>query len=361
MSSTNFYEKSLWELLREEKRPIFLYGTGNGGDKIIAALEKYGVTLTGVFASDGFVRSRTFHDMPVRAYSNVTAEFGDDIVVLLAFGTTLPEVRAFIEMLDQKHTLCIPDVPLYGGDLFDGAYFSACRERLEQVQSLLWDERSREIFLDAVNFRLSGKMKYLLNGGDHVDELREVFAEQKIHTIIDGGAFKGDSAADFIEALAPEKIIAVEADERTCGKLSAYAETVTNCNVIPVNAALWNENGEMIYVSSASRGSAEGGKNRRAKEVTVHCRTLDDIAGEESVDFIKLDVEGAESRALQGGEKTILRDKPNLAISLYHQTDDIMELTERAHALLPHHRLILRRADCIPFWDLTLYAIRENL
>lgn len=361
MERNNHYEESLWERLQNEKRPIFLYGTGNGGDKIIAALEKYGVSLTGVFASDGFVRSRTFHEMPVRAYSDVTAEYGDDMVVLLAFGTTLPEVRAFIEMLDRKHTLYIPDVPLYGGELFDGAYFSSSKERLERVQSLLWDERSRGIFLDAVNFRLSGKMQYLRNGGDHVEELREVFAGQKIRTILDGGAFKGDSAADFIEALAPEKIIAVEADARTHGKLTAYAEGVTNCAVVPVNAALWDENGEMTYVSSASRGSAEGGRNRRAKEVTVLCRTIDHIAGNEPVDFIKLDVEGAEARALQGGERTILRDKPNLALSLYHRTDDIMELTERAHALLPHHRLILRRADCIPFWDLTLYAVRETL
>ena len=356
---TNYYEESLWEVLARETRPIFLYGTGNGGDKIIAALAKYGVTLTGVFASDGFVRNRTFHEMPVRAYSDVTAEFGDDIVILLAFGTTLTEVRAFIEMLDRKHTLVIPDVPLYGGELFDGTYFLACRERLEKVQSLLWDERSREIFLDAVNFRLSGKLKYLQNGGDHVEELREVFAGQRIRTVIDGGAFKGDSAADFIEALAPEKIIAVEADARTCGKLSAYAESVTNCAVIPVNAALWDEVGEMTYVSSASRGSAEGGRNRRAKEVTVLCRTLDDIAGGEPIDFIKLDVEGAEERALRGGEGVILRDEPNLALSLYHRTDDIMDLVERARALLPNHRLLLRRADCIPFWDLTLYAVRE--
>ncbi len=356
---TNRYEESLWEVLSREERPIFLYGTGNGGDKIIAALEKYGVSLRGVFASDGFVRSRTFHEMPVRSYSDVTAEYGDDIVVLLAFGTTLPEVREFIEMLDGKHTLLIPDVPLYGGELFDGAYFAACRDRLERVQSLLWDERSREIFLDAVNFRLSGKMKYLLNGGDHVDELREVFAGQKIQSVIDGGAFKGDSAADFIEALSPEKIIAVEADARTFGKLSAYADGVEDCTVIPVNAALWDENTEMTYVSSASRGSGESGRNRRAKEVTVLCRTLDEIAGEDAVDLIKLDVEGAESRAIDGGEALILRDKPNLALSLYHRTDDIMELTERAHALLPNHRLILRRADCIPFWDLTLYAVRE--
>lgn len=357
----NHYEESLWEVLSRESRPIFLYGTGNGGDKIIAACGRYGISLTGIFASDGFVRNRTFHELPVRSYGDVTAEYGDDIVILLAFGTVLPEVMAFIEMLDEKHTLYIPDVPLYGGELFDGAYFEAHRDRLENVQSLLWDDRSVGIFRDAVNFRLSGKYRYLGNGSDNIETLREVFGMQKIRTVLDGGAFKGDSAADFIEALSPERIIAVEADARTFKKLSEYAEGETRCQVIPVNAALWDENREMTYVSSASRGSGESGRNRRAKEVTVSCRTAGDIVREtlpESIDLIKLDVEGAEARALDGAAAVIGRNKPNLAVSLYHRTDDIMELIERVHALLPEHRLILRRADCIPFWDLTLYGVR---
>ncbi len=352
------YEESLWDVLRRESRPVFLYGTGNGGDKIIAACERHGIALRGVFASDGFVRSRTFHDMPVRAYGDVTAEYGDNIVVLLAFGTTLPEVRAFIEQLDRRHTLYIPDVPLYGGELFDGAYFEACRERLEATRSLLWDERSREIFADAVNFRLSGKYRYLLNGSDNREMLREIFDGQRIDNVLDGGAFKGDSAADFIAALSPRRIIAVEADGRTHGKLAAFAQSVTDCEVVPVHAALWDECREMTYASSASRGSGEAGRNRRAREVTVPCRTVDDILGNMPVDFIKLDVEGAEARALAGAEGVIMRDSPSLAVSLYHRTDDIAELTEQVHALLPKHRLMLRRADCIPFWDLTLYAVR---
>lgn len=363
----HFYGESLWESLSHEKRSIFLYGTGNGGDKIISVCERYEISLTGVFASDGFVRSRTFHDMPVRSYGDVTAEYGDDIVILLAFGTVLPEVRRFIERINEKHTLYIPDVPLYGGELFDGAYFASHKERLEAVCSLLGDERSARIFEDAVRFRLSGNYRYLLNGSDNIETLREVFGTQNIRTVLDGGAFKGDSAADFIEALSPEKIIAVEADERTFRKLSEYAVSAsekTGCQVLPVNAALWNENTVMTYVSSASRGSGEAGRNRRAKEVAVSCRTVDDIATEmaagEPIDLIKLDVEGAEARALDGAVGVIGRDKPNLAVSLYHRTDDLMELIERAHTLLPAHRLILRRADCIPFWDLTLYCVRTE-
>ena len=48
----------------------------------------------------------------------------------------------------------------------------------------------------------------------------------------------------------------------------------------------------------------------------------------------------------------------SLAVSLYHRTDDLFALPRLVHALLPTHRLYLRRVPCLPMWDLTLYAVR---
>ena len=52
----------LWEYLAKERRPVALYGTGDGADKIISVLERYGLKdlIIAVFASDGFVRDRSF-------------------------------------------------------------------------------------------------------------------------------------------------------------------------------------------------------------------------------------------------------------------------------------------------------------
>ena len=46
---------SYWDKLSSEKRPIILYGTGNGADKILDDCDKYNIKVSGVFASDGFV------------------------------------------------------------------------------------------------------------------------------------------------------------------------------------------------------------------------------------------------------------------------------------------------------------------
>ncbi|MBE6569313.1 MAG: FkbM family methyltransferase [Ruminococcaceae bacterium] len=352
----------LWKTLAAETRPIFLYGTGNGGDKIIDACHAAGVQLTGVFASDGFVRSRTFRDMPVQAYSDVVSAYGEDIVILLAFGTTLPEVRAFMDMLDEKHTLYIPEVPLYGGEVFGEDCYDRHRTEIETVRGLLGDEESRKIFDDALQFRLTGKQEYLRRTCGNTDAIREMLGTSGIRVILDGGAFRGDSAADFCTALPDAEIIyAAEADSRTFRHLEAYAAAETRCSIRPVNCALWNTEELLQYTSSASRGSGESGRNRRAKETVVQARTIDGLfPGDAPVDLIKLDVEGAEKKALYGGRETICTKAPAMMVSLYHRTEDLWELPLLLHDWLPGHSLHLRRPDCVPFWDLSLYMVNNG-
>jgi len=69
--------------------------------------------------------------------------------------------------------------------------------------------------------------------------------------------------------------------------------------------------------------------------VTVPLTTIDQIVDElklERVDFIKMDIEGAEPNALRGGVKTVSRFHPRMAISLEHRAtdpDDIPALTQK--------------------------------
>ena len=348
----------LWLYLQRAEKPIFLYGTGNGADKIIDVCESRGITLSGVFASDGFVRDRVFRGMKVRSYSDVTTEYGDGIIVLLAFGTTRAEVLDFIEKLDERHELYIPEVPLYGGELFDSAYFENHRKQLDSARSTLSDERSRSLFDDAVNFRLTGKRAYLADTEPMEVTLRTLFSDFKGGVIVDGGAYKGDSAAIFAECLHPDIILALEADPKTAIKLADYAKSETRTEVHAIHAALWSEDGELSYSSSGSRGAGESGQNRRATERTVPAVTLDTLLASTRADFIKLDIEGAEHEAIRGGKNVILRDQPSMAVSLYHRTDDLWALPLMLRELLPEHRFYLRRVPCIPMWDLTLYAIK---
>ena len=95
----------LWQILKMTDKPIVLYGTGDGADKIINVLESKGINWDGVFASDGFVRSRTFRDKPVISYKEAVKTFGEDMIILIAFGSSLPEVVERFFALAQKYSI----------------------------------------------------------------------------------------------------------------------------------------------------------------------------------------------------------------------------------------------------------------
>ena len=81
----------LWEYLKESSKTVVLYGMGNGADKILAVLAERGISVGGIFASDGFARGNLFHGMPVRTWSDIKTQYGaENVTVLLSFGTSRP-------------------------------------------------------------------------------------------------------------------------------------------------------------------------------------------------------------------------------------------------------------------------------
>lgn len=350
---------SYWDRLSSESRPIILYGTGNGADKVIDACEKYGIKIAGVFASDGFVRNRVFRDMQVMSHADICKEYGNDIIVMPAFGTTLPNVMEMFYKLNDMHEMIIPEVPLYGGGIFDTAYLEGNRDRLETVYELLTDDYSKQLYKDTVLFRLTGELKHLERCEDVRITLKNIPGAENITCALDGGAFKGDSAQDMLCSFANiEKIIACEPDPKTFKKLFDFAIMEVNKGVIvPVNSALSDTIGVSECVSSGSRGSGIEGRNKRAKIVEIKTDTVDNICQNEKLDYLKLDVEGFESEALSGAAETIKRDRPTIAVSLYHRTGDIINLPLMVRNLLGECDMYIRRPLCIPMWDLTLFAI----
>jgi len=81
--------------------------------------------------------------------------------------------------------------------------------------------------------------------------------------------------------------------------------------------------------------------------------TIDDYGVK--VDYIKMDIEGAELSALNGAAKTIARDKPRLAISAYHKPDDLWVLTDKILELRPDYTLSFGHHTPIQ-WESVIYA-----
>lgn len=360
MTGVVLREECMWEKLRNTSAPLVLYGTGNGADKLISALQTIGRTPDGVFASSGFVRQRTFQGMPVLSYEEALRRFGANMTVLIAFGSRLADVMEYMRMLSRTHTTYMPDLPLFGDALFTWEYCLAHRSEWKAAAALFSDDESAALYRDMLYYRLYGELRYLDRMQSDRDSYRELFAGSPVYTALDGGAYRGDSA-DVMRQAFPEirRILACEPDPRTFQKLSVYAQN-SGGMVEAVNCALDGESGMMSFHTSASRASGASGTNRRGDDASVHARTIDELCEHFSPDLIKLDVEGSEAAALSGAGNTLRRDRPALAVSLYHRTQDVftLPLWLSAH-LYGKYRFHLRRACCYPAWDLMLYAIPE--
>lgn len=70
-----------------------------------------------------------------------------------------------------------------------------------------------------------------------------------------------------------------------------------------------------------------------------------------SVDYIKLDIEGAELDMLHGAAKTITRCKPKMAVSAYHKPEDLWTLATYIKSLRADYEFEFRhyRIDCTDY------------
>jgi FkbM family methyltransferase len=74
----------------------------------------------------------------------------------------------------------------------------------------------------------------------------------------------------------------------------------------------------------------------------VPLTTIDHMAAElklDRVDFIKMDIEGAEVRALRGGADTLKRYHPRMSLSAYHQEEHPVEIPKAARAAWPNYQV----------------------
>ena len=357
-------KKDLWQYLAQADKPIVMYGMGNGADKILAVCETKGIEIKDFFASDGFVRGHFFHGKKVLSYSETKEKYGEgNFIVLLSFASSLTDVIDNIKRIAGETELYAPDVPVCGSDLFDMDYFISHETEIAEARTLLADDRSVKVFDNVIKYKLTGKIDYLFESDSEVDEtFNEILNAKEFKCTADLGAYNGDTARQLVEyAPKMKKIYAFEPDRRNFRKLSEYAEREERFKVLPFQLAAWSKEETLTFGEEGNRNSCVGGSTNAvtSKCVTVEGNSLDNIvaASGDKIDYIKFDVEGAESEALDGCVNTIKANSPRLLVSVYHRSEDIFALPIKIHKLFPDYKLYLRKFRYIPAWDLNLYGV----
>lgn len=76
--------------------------------------------------------------------------------------------------------------------------------------------------------------------------------------------------------------------------------------------------------------------------IPVPVKSLDRIVGDQRVDFIKMDIEGAEVDAVLGAEYLIRSQKPRLSIAVYHAWENARDISRLLRHWRPDYHIVQR-------------------
>ncbi len=158
-------------------------------------------------------------------------------------------------------------------------------------------------------------------------------------TILDCGAYTGNTSAYFSQKTGPAghvygfepHPVLFEHYKRNMRELS---------NVTPINCAVSRKK-EILSFEDLDSGS----RITKNSSIKVYAVGIDEFVQSqkiEKIDFIKMDIEGAEEDALHGAANTIKTFKPKLALSAYHKEADILTLPRLIRAIADDYRFALR-------------------
>ncbi len=207
---------------------------------------------------------------------------------------------------------------------------------LQDVYESLIDEDSKKTFRGYWLGRISNQMSEIVYTNS-AHYLISGFIPKQGAITFDAGAFDGGTATVFSEM--GYKVYAFEMDIKNFERIKPIAEEK---NFVIENLSLGSYKHNMRYNAVGNSG---GHWNDNGADIT-QVTTIDAYAREHhlpSVDFIKLDTEGAELEILKGAKTSIARYKPILAISAYHKLEDFWTLMNFIKSIRPDYEFAMRQ------------------
>ncbi|MHB8129588.1 MAG: FkbM family methyltransferase [Mobilitalea sp.] len=168
----------------------------------------------------------------------------------------------------------------------------------------------------------------------------EIIKPEDNEIFIDGGSYNLDTTILFQRWCNNkyEKIYAFEPDLDNYNNCKRILEEKHLDKVELYQAGLWSENTQLHFDAKGTSASTLDDQG----VIIVPVVSIDEILQGKRVSFIKMDIEGAELKALEGARETILKYRPKLAICLYHKTEDIIEIPLYLRSLISDYKIYIR-------------------
>lgn len=305
----------------------------------VGLLEKQGIAIDGIC-------------LPDKAFDKLTVQFAGDLIKLSAlphYGKPVtifiinysPWMGQFIELFNKWG---ISDSFILDGINHQAVYdvlFDHVEELYEVYDMLDAGDSSRQTYLSVLRAKVSGNVADLL-----FEECPQYFVDgygpQAGDTIIDGGAYDGNTAYHFMSSIHGEgKIFAFEMDADNYKTLLANINrNPYSADIVAENLGLGGKETQIPYIKGGTASHVASNGNAMANIIDLDTYVYRNKINR--VDLIKLDVEGSELESLMGARQAIVKWKPRLQVCLYHNLNDLWTIPLYIKKLKPNYKFSLR-------------------
>jgi FkbM family methyltransferase len=359
---------------------VALYGAGETGQAFLAHLRSERPDVTVECFLDSY-RTGMCAELPIRDGADIPALASDvEIVICSVFWS---EVAGFIETQHRRSYRVLSNrlvndtghLASYGSFYFEAADPQIGR-RLDRVSEKMRTDSDRELLQRTFDLRMNRREEEFLEfAARRVCDQRTMFGPggewsahlqlEMVEHAIDGGVYEGESLFRLLRCLKQsrrfKKVHAFDPNPAAF-RTGPYADRIDPALYDLHRALLWDRE-ELLHVSidraHPANSKAIDGESAQDPHRGDLCAavTVDAFLSKRSVpvDLITLDVEGAEMKVLAGARDSISRWRPQIAVSLYHVKEHLLDIPEFLSTLHDDYRfsVFLHTAT---FIDMTLYA-----
>ncbi|RZD19300.1 MAG: FkbM family methyltransferase [Candidatus Acididesulfobacter diazotrophicus] len=175
--------------------------------------------------------------------------------------------------------------------------------------------------------------------------------------ILDIGAYAGDTALYFSQYIDEKGMIfAFEPFEENYNLLTKNIKlNKLEKKIIPIKKGIGHSNESSTMIGSSAGAFIDYETNTGFK---IDMITIDKFVEDYNINrvsFIKMDIEGSELEAIKGANDTIKKFAPQLAISIYHKGNDIIDIPEYLLSIDNQYKFYLKHIST-SWVDTVLYA-----
>lgn len=246
----------------------------------------------------------------------------------------------------------------------DSSYFLYSIEDLKKnIDQYVWlygkleDTRSKNVLSALLYAKLyidNEALSYAFDVYSSEYFITDIFEFGSQEVLVDGGAYDGDTAIEFMN-ICPNfrKMYLFEPIEDAKEKMREKLSEFNQENSIEFFENALSSRREYLRFNSENGEACcidcNGG-------LVIEAVTIDEVV-KEHVTFLKLDIEGMEAEAIEGGKKIIKRDTPKLAICIYHKPDDFWKISQAILDIQPNYALKIRQHSPAEFCETILYGV----